>query len=100
MTRSLRIHAQATLELGAAIRWYEAMRVGLGREFLDEVVETVERIESIPEVGSPMSADRRTRRLLVPRFPYQVIYRIRTEEVVLVAFAHLKRQPGYWKQRA
>lgn len=44
-----------------------------------------------------MGDDPRTRRLLVGRFPYQVVYRLRATEIVIVAVAHLKRRPGYWK---
>jgi hypothetical protein len=46
-----------------------------------------------------MSADQQTRRLLMTRFPYQVVYRVRPSEIVVVALAHLKRRPGYWKHR-
>jgi hypothetical protein len=38
--------------------------------------------------------------LLATRFPYQVVYRVRPNETVVVALAHLKRRPGYWKRRA
>jgi hypothetical protein len=36
----------------------------------------------------------------VPRFPYRVVYRNRPDEIVVVAVAHLRRRPGYWKNRA
>jgi hypothetical protein len=52
-----------------------------------------------PESGNPISADQKTRRLLVNRFPYQAVYRVRHGEIVIVALAHLKRRPGYWKHR-
>ena len=45
------------------------------------------------------SADHNTRRLLVSRFPYQIIYRVRPRKIVVVALAHVKRRPGYWKDR-
>jgi hypothetical protein len=50
--------------------------------------------------GASISGDGLTRRALVARFPYQVVYRIRPGEIVIVAVAHLKRRPGYWKNRA
>ncbi len=99
MTPLIRTTSQASIELAEAIRWYESKRRGLGGELLDEVAKTIERLTSNPDAGSPMSADRKTRRLLVSRFPYQIVYRVRSDEIVVVALAHLKRRPGYWKNR-
>jgi plasmid stabilization system protein ParE len=71
----------------------------LGRELFDAVVESVESLHTTPEIGTPLSADRCTRRLLLPRFPYHVVYRLSPAEIVVVAVAHAKRRPGYWKRR-
>jgi plasmid stabilization system protein ParE len=57
-------------------------------------------IEARPEMGTPFSSDTLTRRVLVPRFPYQVVYRLMSTEIVIVAVAHLKRRPGYWRRRS
>jgi len=70
VTPLIRTTSQASIELAEAIRWYESKRRGLGGELLDEVAKTIERLTSNPDAGSPMSADRKTRRLLVSRFPY------------------------------
>jgi plasmid stabilization system protein ParE len=40
-----------------------------------------------------------TRRLLARRFPFAVIYRVTADRVLVVAIAHQKRRPGYWRQR-
>ena len=74
--------------------------LGLGAEFFDAVAATVSHIEANPEVGTTISPDGRTRRRLVARFPYQVVYRLRPTEIVIVAIAHLKRRPEYWKNRS
>jgi plasmid stabilization system protein ParE len=66
----------------------------------DEVSKSIARLAQNPESDSPMSVDHRTRRLLMTRFPYQLVYRVRPTEVVLVAVAHLKRRPEYWRHRA
>ena len=44
-------------------------------------------------------AEHGTRRLVLRRFPYNVFYRVGTEEIVIVAVAHQKRHPGYWAVR-
>lgn len=39
------------------------------------------------------------RRRKVDVFPYRVVYFVRDDELLIVAFAHQSRRPGYWKQR-
>jgi len=100
VTLSIRTSSPASLELTEAVRWYESKRPGLGADFLDEVTRAIDRLGLNPEVGNPMSADQKTRRLFVARFPYQIVYRVRPREIVIVALARLKRRPGYWKHRS
>ena len=89
----------AARELRAAVRWYETQRTGLGAEFLDAAEAALGLVRARPEAGTVVSEDRRTRRALVGRFPYQIVYRLRPTEIVVVAVAHLKRRPGYWTER-
>ena len=100
MKRTIRTGEPASEELIDAVRWYEARRPGLGGEFFDAVVDMLTLIEARPEMGSLSRHDPRTRRVMVPRFPYQIVYRLTPNEIVIVAVAHLKRRPGYWKSRA
>jgi hypothetical protein len=39
------------------------------------------------------------KRLLLRRFPYAVIVRESAEEILVIAFAHTARRPGYWRRR-
>jgi plasmid stabilization system protein ParE len=52
-----------------------------------------------PEIGAEAVGESGIRRVLVTRFPYQIVYRYDSTEVVILAFAHLKRRPGFWKHR-
>lgn len=99
MSRKLCNLRAAREELAAAVRWFEEQRPGLGAEFYDEVIATSARLEAFPESRSPISRDGLTRRLFVPRFPYQVVYRLTPIEIVGLAVAHLKHRPNYWKDR-
>jgi len=83
--------------LEAAIRWYEKQRHGLGGEFYDAVVRTIAQIIEQPEIGT--AVDESTRRILVRRFPYQVVYHLTPTDITIVAVAHSKRRPNYWKGR-
>ena len=100
MRRPIRTIEPASDEFSEAVRWYEARRSGLGGEFFDAVAATLSLIEINPEIGASISADGQTRRALVAKFPYQVVYRLRPTEMVIVAVAHLKRRPGYWTNRS
>jgi len=98
VTRRLRNLKAVREEFSAAVRWYEEQRLGLGGEFFDAVVSATSLIQAQPEIGTP-SQDGRTRRVLVQRFPYQIVYRPSQDEIVIIAIAHLKRRPGYWRKR-
>jgi len=39
------------------------------------------------------------RRVLLKRFPYSIVYIELEAQVRVLAFAHLRRKPGYWKSR-
>ena len=85
MTRPVRTSELASDELTEAVRWYEARRSGLGGEFFDAITAAISLVEANPEIGAIVSADGFTRRALVPRFPYQIVYRLRPTEIVVVA---------------
>jgi plasmid stabilization system protein ParE len=74
-------------------------RVHIHSEASAELLDAIQRVAQDPEAGSPVSVDRNIRRVLVARFPYQVVYRVRPDAVVIVAIAHAKRRPGYWMDR-
>lgn len=40
-----------------------------------------------------------TRRYLLKHFPFVIVYRIATDRIEIVAIAHGKRKPGFWRKR-
>uniref|UniRef100_E6Q016 Plasmid stabilization system protein n=1 Tax=mine drainage metagenome TaxID=410659 RepID=E6Q016_9ZZZZ len=40
-----------------------------------------------------------TRRKLLDRYPYFVVFREESEAIQVIAVAHGRRLPGYWKNR-
>jgi toxin ParE1/3/4 len=88
---------EAEDELWEAVAWYEEASPGLGLDFEAEVERSVQTIREHPERW-PLREDG-TRRYLIQRFPYLVIYSYLNERVWIIAFAHCKRRPGYWQDR-
>ncbi len=91
---------EAEEEMNQTARFYERRREGLGLEFLNEVQRTIASILAHPQSGPAVSPN--IRRRIVSRFPFGVLYAIegkKDKKIVIVAVAHLKRRPGYWKER-
>jgi plasmid stabilization system protein ParE len=69
----------------------------LAKRFDREIRITISKIVATPERWRVLEED--VRRCLVNVFPYSVLYTIETDYVLIVAFIHGKRQPGYWRSR-
>ena len=94
----IEIHPDAADELESAKLWYENQSSGLGDEFLDEIDRAIAKIEQWPEAWTPYWQD--VRRFLVHRFPYVIYYRHMSGAIQIIAVAHQRRKPGYWKNRS
>jgi hypothetical protein len=54
----------------------------------------------VPLLSMPDEAGiRGVKRLPLRRFPYAVVVRAEASELVVIAFAHTSRRPGYWRDR-
>ena len=98
--KPLQISELASAELAEAVRWYEDRRPGWGRRLFDAVVQAATVIESYPDAGSPRPGHKAARQLKVRGFPYVIAYRIRPQDLYVVAVAHTSRRPGYWAHRS
>ncbi|HDH34315.1 MAG TPA: type II toxin-antitoxin system RelE/ParE family toxin [Nitrospirae bacterium] len=87
----------AQSELDDIFAWYETQSQGLGTQFLDDFDRTVRRIAAYP--FSSHEIEKGLRRSLLSRFPYGIIYGIDSETIIVVAVAHLHREPQYWIDR-
>lgn len=89
----------ASAELTAAIRWYERQHAGLGGELFEAIGATVDLIRAHPEIGTVRPGRRQSRQIAVHSFPYRVVYLIREHDLYVIAIAHTRRRPDYWKHR-
>jgi plasmid stabilization system protein ParE len=87
--------AEADVEEG--FEWYEAQRPGLGQAFRRALDVAVAHIEEHPDACAVIH--RYTRRVLLPKFPYGLYYRVLEHSIVVVACMHGKRHPRTWRSR-
>lgn len=89
----------AEKEFAATIEFYEMEMPGLGEAFIREVENSITRIKQFPQ--SYIALGKQSRRCLVLRFPYGIIYQYKEPEnlILIIAIANLHRKPDYWKKR-
>ena len=90
-------HPEAAAELEEASGFYESRMAGLGKSFAAEVQRTVTLIRQFPDTGLAVGPS--CHRVMVPRFPYSIIYRRDPDSIVILAISHQRRRPGYWRRR-
>ena len=88
---------EAEQEMLEAAKYYESQATDLGTDFLSEAERAVNSIAELPMTWPVIEGE--LRRHLVRRFPFGILYHIEPEEIVIVAVAHLRRKPGYWRER-
>jgi plasmid stabilization system protein ParE len=94
---AVEVHPLAADEAEAAERWYRERNETAATRFRRELDRAVGLIAERPEAAPPYVAN--TRRFLLRRFPFVVVYRVFSERVQVVAVAHARRRPHYWLQR-
>lgn len=90
-------HGEAKAEADAAAAFYHRERPGLALRFLDDLEEALHRVQRHPHVYRQVAIG--IRKCRVRHFPYGVIYRLRGDLIEVIAIMHLRRSPGYWKER-
>jgi toxin ParE1/3/4 len=95
---AVEIHPEAVLEARAAREWYESKSPEAAAAFMAELDMGIDSIRAVPELYPPYLYG--TRRYLMRRFPYLIVYRTTSTVVQIAAVAHGRRRPGYWKTRS
>jgi plasmid stabilization system protein ParE len=87
----------ARLDFDESFNWYAERSQVAAVRFSNAVDVALNRIVTDPKQFAAI--DDRHRGCLVKRFPFRIIYRIEPNRVVVVALAHAKRRPDFWKHR-
>ena len=84
------IHPEAIAEAQAASRWYRERSPSAAVAYLAELDLAVAAIAENPEMWP---------RYILHRFPFCLVYRETADRIEIIAVAHGRRKPGYWKTR-
>jgi plasmid stabilization system protein ParE len=95
--KHVKVLPDAEEEMYETAKYYQAQASGLGVDYLSEVERAIGSITQSPMTWPKVEGE--LRRRLVRRFPFGILYYIESEEIIIVAVAHLRRKPGYWKKR-
>ena len=91
------VRPEAEDDLKEAFSWYEDNRTGLGHDFLLQVDAGINFIKRNPDVH-PIEY-KGTKKHLIKRFPYKIIYLVEEEKIVILAVTHGKRNPVLIRKR-
>jgi len=93
----VRYLAVAQAEIADAAEYYAAVSPELGTAFKKELRQLMRLVATMPTAWPPSGEG--TRKCLMSRFPYLVIYAPLADELLVLAVGHQHRQPGYWRER-
>jgi plasmid stabilization system protein ParE len=97
MAISLEFHSEAREEFDQAFDWYAARSHGAAFGFASAVEDALDRIVADPKRFAATYDNCRYCTLL--RFPFSVVYYLHEDHITVVAVAHAKRRPGFWRSR-
>ncbi|WP_375311880.1 type II toxin-antitoxin system RelE/ParE family toxin [Bradyrhizobium sp. A5] len=87
----------ARADLVDAVRWYDAHAPHVVPQFRDALRAALARISENPKQFTPVLKN--TRRALLRRFPYILVFREMDDAVYIVAVFHTSRDPLIWQRR-
>jgi len=95
--KPLVIEEEAELELVNSVAFYEERKSGLGLDFEAAARQALTTIAAAPERWP--TGRHGTRRCVMAPFPFIIHYLDTPDKLWIIAFAHAKRKPNYWKKR-
>jgi len=93
----IEFHPDSIEEARDARQWYTDRSATASDAFMAELDAAIDGIRHNPERWAAYLHG--TRRYLMKRFPYMVVYRMAGEKLQVIAVAHARRRPGYWCRR-
>lgn len=95
-------HPEAAAGFDAAVRWYEAQAPDLGLDLIHNAELTRDRIGRWPDTAAPVASGvdgTVVRGAVISGYPLRVISVRESDALIILAYAHERRRPGYWRAR-
>lgn len=86
-----------TQEADFAVSFYMEKQLGLGARLLNSQEVIQHRLQRQPLIYRKVEDD--IRKCKMPHFRYAVIYRIKSDNIEIIAVMHIRQAPGYWMKR-
>ena len=97
VAKPLEIHPSALAELKSGLNWYLQRNEAAAVKFAAEVDRAIGLIIESPARWP--AGEHTTRKIVLRRFPFAIVYREKKAAVQILAVAHGHRRPGYWNNR-
>lgn len=91
-------HPLAETEHLESVAFYETKLAGLGASYLAEFEAVMQTVVKHAH-RYPVEMEPGIRRVKMRRFPYTILFREIDSAVLVLAVAHFRRDPNYWKSR-
>ena len=95
--KSVEFHEEASAEYEQAFDWYFAHSELSASKFANDLGHAIGMIAEAPRRWPAGLFG--TRKFLLRRFPFVVVYRELSSAIQVLAVAHCHRRPGYWRTR-
>jgi len=97
MNYKVRILDEALAEVQEAMKWYGEVSVELSNDVETKFFESIDKLVKYPLTHPKTKAN--VRKYRMDRFPYNLLYRVNKNLIVIIALVHHRRKPNYWKGR-
>jgi plasmid stabilization system protein ParE len=91
------VHPEAEAEADGAFEWYWTRSKSAALGFDAELRIAFTALRMNPRIYAPYLLG--TRRIMLNRYQFFVVFRELPRKIQIIAVAHAKRRPGYWKKR-
>jgi len=92
----IQLSEEAALDQRSAITYYSDQNTDLATAFLSDFDSACDLIIERPEIGRPIRTS--NRKVVLQRFPFVLIYKSDGDYLRILAVAHQRRRPEYWKK--
>jgi plasmid stabilization system protein ParE len=95
--KPVEVHPDAEADADEAFEWYWARSESAALGFDVELRNAIDTLRRSPGICAAYLPG--TRRMMLHRYPFFLVFRELPRKIQILAVAHSKRLPGYWRER-